>query len=102
MIGFHKKKGISLPAERLSVSQERLCSMELVNHHQPHDRIAYKYYFVRFQVLTAGSMKMNVFWDVAPCSLIALMMKAASTSETSVNFHQITRRNISEDSHLHK
>jgi hypothetical protein len=29
------------------------------------------------------------------------MMEAASTSETSVNFYQTTRRNNSEDSHLH-
>jgi hypothetical protein len=29
------------------------------------------------------------------------MMVAASTSETLVNFYQATRRNISEDSHLH-
>jgi hypothetical protein len=29
------------------------------------------------------------------------MMEAASTSETSVNFHQTTRRNNPEDSHLH-
>jgi hypothetical protein len=72
-------------------------------------------YFVRFQVLTAASMKFRfVFWDVMPCkiivdrrfrgtcclhhqstgllynsdpfaqgSLIALMMEAARTSETS-------------------
>jgi hypothetical protein len=33
-------------------------------------------------------------------SIIALMMEAASTSETSVNFYQTTRRSISEDSHL--
>jgi hypothetical protein len=32
---------------------------------------------------------------------IALMMEAASTSETSVNFYQTTRRNNPEDSHLH-
>jgi hypothetical protein len=40
-------------------------------------------------------MKMAVFWVIAPCSLveiyrdalIALMMEAASTSETSVNFY---------------
>jgi hypothetical protein len=49
-------------------------------------------------------MKMTVFWDVAPCSLveidrcfevltasiiwlIALMMEAVSTSETSANFY---------------
>jgi hypothetical protein len=55
---------------------------------------------------------MIVFWDVVPCSLaevnrrfrgavIALMMKAASTSEMSANFYQTTRRNILEDSHLH-
>jgi hypothetical protein len=28
------------------------------------------------------------------------LMKAASTSETSVNFYQTTRRNIPEDCHL--
>jgi hypothetical protein len=33
--------------------------------------------------------------------MIALMMEAGSTSETSINFHQTTRRNIPEDSHLH-
>jgi hypothetical protein len=32
--------------------------------------------------------------------LIALMMEAANTSETSVNLYQTTRRNIPEDSHL--
>jgi hypothetical protein len=32
--------------------------------------------------------------------LIALMMEAESTSETSVNFYQTTRRNIPEDNHL--
>jgi hypothetical protein len=37
-----------------------------------------------------------------PCSLaIALMMEAANTSETLVNFCQTTRRNNPEDSHLH-
>jgi hypothetical protein len=86
---------------------------------------------VRFQVFTAASMKVTVFWDVVPWSggdiyrrfrgakflpcptdfhnsnqflsrglLIALMMEAACTSETSVNFYQNTRRNIPEDSHL--
>jgi hypothetical protein len=46
---------------------------------------------------------MTVFWDVALCNLavIALMMEAANTSETSVNFYQTTRHNIPEDSHLH-
>jgi hypothetical protein len=44
---------------------------------------------------------MIVFWDVVQCSLvevraIALMMEAASTSQTSVNFYQTTRRNIRE------
>jgi hypothetical protein len=34
-------------------------------------------------------------------AIIALKMEAASTSETSVNFHLTTRRNITEDSHLH-
>jgi hypothetical protein len=33
--------------------------------------------------------------------LISLMMEAASTSETLVNFYQTTRRYIPEDSQLH-
>jgi hypothetical protein len=50
--------------------------------------------------LKAG--KTTVFWDVAPCSLaIAMMMEAASPSETSVNFYQTTRSNIPEDSYVH-
>jgi hypothetical protein len=52
-------------------------------------------------------MKMTVFWDVVPCSLvevywvIALMMEAASASEILVNFYQTTWRNIPENGHLH-
>jgi hypothetical protein len=47
-------------------------------------------------------MKMTVVWDVVPCSLVeasfvALMMEAKSTSKTSVNFYQTTRRNSPED-----
>jgi 16S rRNA C1402 (ribose-2'-O) methylase RsmI len=51
---------------------------------------------------------MAVFWVVAPCSLVevyqrcdALMMEAARTSETLVNFYQTRRRYNPEDSHLH-
>jgi hypothetical protein len=58
-------------------------------------------------------MKMAVFWVVALCRLekvyrrfrairgIALILEAACTSETSVNFYQTTRLNNTEDSHLH-
>jgi hypothetical protein len=28
--------------------------------------------YVRFQVLTAASTKVTVFWDVAPCSLVEI------------------------------
>jgi hypothetical protein len=27
---------------------------------------------VRFQVLTAASMKMTAFWDITPCSVVEL------------------------------
>jgi hypothetical protein len=58
--------------------------------------------YVRFQVFMAVSMKMTVFWNVAPCSLVeidrrfrgayylhhqgALIMEAVNTSEMSVSF----------------
>jgi hypothetical protein len=44
---------------------------------------------------------MAVFWVVAPCR-IALMMEAARTSETLVNFYQTPQRYNPEDSHLPK
>jgi hypothetical protein len=34
-------------------------------------------------------------------TIIAMMMETVSTSETSVNFYQTTRRNIPEESHLY-
>jgi hypothetical protein len=47
---------------------------------------------VGVEVLTAVGTKMAVVWVVAPCSLamIALMMEAARSSETLVNFYQTT------------
>jgi hypothetical protein len=59
---------------------------------------------------------MTVFWDVVPCSLveidrrfrgasacniIALMINAMSTSETSAIFYESIRRNILEDNRLY-
>jgi hypothetical protein len=46
-------------------------------------------------------MKMTVFWDDVPCSLIALMMEAISTSEISINLNDTIQHNIPEDSYLH-
>jgi hypothetical protein len=46
---------------------------------------------------------MAVFWVVARrvvIAMIALMMEAARTSETLVNFYQTTRRYNQEGSHL--
>jgi hypothetical protein len=54
-----------------------------------------------FILLTAAGINITVFWVVAPCSkLMTLMMESASTSETSVNFYQTTRRNNPEDSYI--
>jgi hypothetical protein len=55
---------------------------------------------MRFQVLTVTSMKMAVLWAVIWTLLIALIMDAVNSSETSVIICQTTRRNIPEDSHL--
>jgi hypothetical protein len=72
---------------------------------------------MRFQVLTAVSMKMAVFCVVVPCSLVEVHRRfrgsccprhqggvsddgGSNPSETSVNFYQTTRRNNAEDSHL--
>jgi hypothetical protein len=88
------------------------------NKHVKPNKMFVNMYYTRwdFRFSQWLSMKMTVFWDVAPCTLveiywcfrgacclhlIALMMEVASTSDTSVNFYQTTRCNISEDSHLH-
>jgi hypothetical protein len=62
---------------------------------------------VRFEVLMVMSMKMVVFWDVAPCSLVdtdphfrGAYCLHHQDDETSVNIHQTTQSNIPEDSHL--
>jgi hypothetical protein len=66
---------------------------------------------MRFQVLKAASIQMEssgmlrcVVWykftDVSEMITISLMTEAVSTSETSVNFYETTRRNITEDNHL--
>jgi hypothetical protein len=65
----------------------------------------------------AASMKFRVFWDILLCSqidvdrhfrgasiirvMIALMMEAAHSSETSVHIYLTTRQYIPEDSVLH-
>jgi hypothetical protein len=51
----------------------------------------------RYQVLTAVSMNMSVNWDAVPCSIV---VSKGSTSETSVTFNKITRRNLPEDNIL--
>jgi hypothetical protein len=48
---------------------------------------------------STGSYISNLF--LARGLFIALMMEAASTCETSVNFYQTTRRHNPEDTHLH-
>jgi hypothetical protein len=69
---------------------------------------------VRFEVLTALSMQIAVFWDLATCSLVYIDRHfggayclhhqgddmTVSSSETSIIIYHATRRNNLEDSHL--
>jgi hypothetical protein len=68
-----------------------------------------------FEVLMAARMEVAVFWVVPPCLVEVnrrfrgpcflhkgiLMIKAESTSETSVNLYQTTRCYNLEDNHLY-
>jgi hypothetical protein len=51
--------------------------------------------------LTDVSELLTAFNIMAMMALIALIMEAVNTSETSVNFYETTRRSIPEDYHLH-
>jgi hypothetical protein len=64
---------------------------------------------VRVQLATAVSMKMAVFWVVAPCTLVQIYQRLrrpyclhhqCDRPETPVNSYQSTRRYNPEDSHL--
>jgi hypothetical protein len=67
---------------------------------------------VRFQVITAASMKFRILWDVLPCSQVDVDRRfrgayclhhqsdAARTSETSIYIYLTTRQYIPEDSKL--
>jgi hypothetical protein len=66
---------------------------------------------MRAQVLTAATVKIAAFWDIAPCRFVdrrfrgtyyihgkgdeVLMMEAVCTSETSIYFSETTRCYIS-------
>jgi threonine/homoserine efflux transporter RhtA len=63
---------------------------------------------VRIQVLTGAIMKIIVFWDVTPCSLLesdrrfrfALIMYGVNMSEMLMNFYETAERYIPEECHL--
>jgi hypothetical protein len=64
-----------------------------------------------FELLMMVSTKNVVRWIVAPCCLVltnvsevlaALMVEAAKTSETLINFYQTARRYNPADIHLQK
>jgi hypothetical protein len=107
---MHKKIGSSASFHILCISSFNILSLDAVSYEV--DKLSLNnsesvIIHVGFEVLTAVSTKMAVFWVVAPCSVvevnqrfIALMMEAARISETSVNFYQTTRRYNPEDSHL--
>jgi hypothetical protein len=45
---------------------------ELCSKREQHSYFSLNLYALRFQVLMAASMKVTVFWNVAPCSLIEI------------------------------
>jgi hypothetical protein len=68
--------------------------------------LRYKY-VVRFEVLTAASMKLVVFWVVAPCNLVDAYRRFRGPSCLRHQYddsspYQTTRRNNPEDSHFQR
>jgi hypothetical protein len=54
---------------------------------------------MRFQILKSASMKMTVFWDVAPYSLVAI--NRSFRSAYFLHYQSATRCDVAEDSHSH-
>jgi hypothetical protein len=73
-----------------------ICRKNRINNLSPNSD-----YKDRLEALTAPPEKMAAFWVVAPrtLTLIALMMEAVQTSETSVYSYKSTRRYNPEDGH---
>jgi hypothetical protein len=60
-------------------------------------------YHVGFEVLTAVTTKMAVFWVVAPCSLVEVYQvgfEVLTAVNTKMAVYQTTQRYNPEDSHL--
>jgi hypothetical protein len=100
-----------------TLGQLYVCVSALASHHCTTHGAIFKPTFcmadfvkfpMRFQVLMATSMKMTLFWVVAPFSLVeidqcfrgTLIIEAVSISETSASFFEATWCNNPEDSHL--
>jgi hypothetical protein len=64
-------------------------------------RLNYNFYKITFQKLDPAFVIRERGQKSYHQDLIALMMEAVSTYETSVNLYHTTRRNIPENSHLH-
>jgi hypothetical protein len=89
--GANRKEGVCHSLARMG---KRTCNRESLARSQPCSPLVRS----RFLPWLTGSCISNRFHA---CSLlIILMMEAARTSETSVNFYQTTRRYNPEDSYL--
>jgi hypothetical protein len=81
---------------------EAICSSEtLVTIYKTTRRQNPEYHNPRHLVFTSSGARGQVLHHTQQICIKTLMMEAASTSETSVNFYQTTRRNNPEDSHLY-
>jgi hypothetical protein len=66
-----------------------------------HSQVWNSKYIVRFEVLTAASMKMTVFWYIAPCSLVEIDRRFRGAYCLHNQGSAPTRRNIPEGCHVH-
>jgi hypothetical protein len=68
--------------------------------HRRENLKSYFIYFVRFQVLTAPSMKLAVFWDVAPCNLVEIDRRFKGAASIIIAMIQSDRNNDGGKKHL--
>jgi hypothetical protein len=68
-----------IPSKKLTIAQE-------IIHHVWNPKV---YYHARFEVLNTVTMKIAVFWDVTPCSLVDIYQFIVRINRRTFRIHTV-------------